>query len=763
MAQLTESFRLIATAFNSFIDSELSGKYDVSKMVYDDKEKRDDGGEEERSRRPAIKVHREEKIVFINWMEMFKRMPDVGIKGGLNARTEFENESYSKNVSELIKWLGMLIDDNQNFESMFQTRSMKSERKWEVRFYHFPEKRRVTAIVSDDRDLLVTIKGIPIVRGKQVVSEPEALSWRCAECLQPITQFLKRGEKIKKKFERVCTNFIGDPAKQQMCKSRSWIGGEVCKYKDFFYVQIEATIDDTPNKLEPPVFSLELCDNICSDKFLNELHLGSTFTFTGIIKMKERTDKQGVRFDMPYMEVMSFDEIEKKKFDLNISEKEKNEIREFLKKPDSLDTAKDMFGQRVIGFGRDKKMFLLAKLMQDRFNRLKGANPKNYIIHILIVGNYATGKSELAEVFQEICENPYYIIGSSTSGVGLTGVTIRDELTGMYGIQAGVLARASNSVLIIEEFDKTRDKAEFGVLNESMSSFSYTVTKGGKNRKFKSNTMVVMIANPEKKMFDESLSLIPQINITGDLLSRFSAISCILSRKNIESEIKINNIMIQRSGEEIYKKDQENAEFLKKCLNIASENEPKMNVPEVMDYVNNFTKQSYVLAQQTSGTDKDFYSSITPRHRMALIKMIKGVAMWHLHPVPTKEDMDEAYGIMAEFWKEFVNRPKLLNLREIEQGMSMQQISDKVSQKITDESWDVVKEEKIQTKMGKVELLLEHIEKECEDKDMIPVEEIIEWATQTLGYSNRGVEEVISGLVTKGELFEPKNGFVKTM
>jgi len=768
MVELSEAFRILGSAFESFIDEELSGKFSLSNVVFDDSQNpikldKAEDSDEERAKRPAIQVHRNEKIVFINWMEMFKRMPDLTIKDRFSSKEQFEKFSYSTDVSEMVKFFGMLIDDNQNFANTFQTN--KEKRKWEVRFYNFPYMRRITDISSEDRNLLVTLKGLPFVRGNQVLSEPEAISWKCAECLSPVTQLVKRGEKTGK-FKKVCTNFIGDPNKpdkQYMCKSTSWIGGEVSKYKNYFNIQIEATLEDTPNKLEPPVFSLEFCDNICSDKFLNEIYLSSAYRFTGIIKMKERTDKQGQRYDIPYMEVMSFDEIEKKKFDLNISEVERNQIIDFMKKPDSLPTVGNMMGQRVIGFKREKKMFILSKLMQECFNRHKGANPKNYIMHLLIVGNFGQGKSELVEAFQEICNNPYHILGASTSGVGLGGVTVKDEITGTFGIQAGVLARASGETLVIEEYDKTQNKGELGLLTESMSSFTYTITKGGKHRKFKSNTQIVMVANPEKKVFDESMSLIPQIDITGDLLSRFSTISCILSSKDVNRDLLINKAMIQRSNDDIYQKDLVNAEFIKKCISIGSEKEPKMDVPEVIDYINNFTKQTHVLSKQTFGSDKDFYSGLTPRHRMSLIKMVKAVAMWHLHPVPTKEDMDEAYGLLAEFWKEFLDKPTFLDMREIEQGMSMVEIEDKVKQKITDTSWDVVTEEKIQSKQGKMEMLLEFIDKECEKKEMIPYEQVIQWATETLGYSNRGVEEIISKMLTEGELTEPRNGFLKPL
>ena len=710
-----------------------------------------------------IKIFTKEKIIFIDYLYMYMLLPDVKM-GNITAHEQLDRAFSSTDVSEVIKWFEIILN-NKNY---FDTIRGDNKEDISLKFFNVPNEKKLSEITSDFRDLLISVKGTPIVRAKEIIAYPLWIDWECNGCGTPKRQIILNREKPKK-FSKPCMTLINDEKDPDgknsfICKSMSFQQVGVTKYLNVFNMQIEALPEETPNKLEPRTFHLEFTDKMVQESLIDAITLGSAYKFSGIIKMREIVTDNKIKY-LTYLEVMSFEEIDVKRAKIIITEEERAEIKTFLAQPNAIDLLTDRFGKGVVGFLREKKMFLLMKIMLERFNTNKKSNPQDYIMHLLVVGNYARGKSELAGIFQMICDNPYYIIGSSTTGVGLTGATIKDELTGSYGIQAGVLARASNDVLVCEEFDKQQNKAEFGVLNEALSKFEYTVTKAGQYRKFKSNTCVIIIANPEKKVFDETMSLLPQINISGDLLSRFSAISCIISSKDIEEELKINEIMLKKLGSELREQDEISAEYIKKCIKIASEQEPKMDVPEVQMYIDDFTKQVYSLSKQTYGSDAEFYKQVSPRNRMTLLKVVKAVAMFHLHPIPTKEDMKEAYDLVAKFWSEFVEKPNLFNMTEIEAGMSLEQIDEQVRQKLADSKWEVVVDDKKDTKKGKRDLILEKIDKmvEASPEKLCDITELQLWCNQTLMMEDREFEKFLQDLLFIREIFEPKRGFVRSM
>jgi len=299
-----------------------------------------------------------------------------------------------------------------------------------------------------------------------------------------------------------------------------------------------------------------------------------------------------------------------------------------------------------------------------------------------------------------------------------------------------------------------------------MSKFSFTVAKATQYRTFKSHTQVIVIANPIEKNFNEEESLIPQINITPDLLSRFSCISAVLQPDDVDYEIRINDVLLSRSKQTIYERDLLQAEKLKKCIKIASQHHCNIDTDLVRNFLNNFTKQSYILGKRLAGTpDGDFFINITPRHRHSLLKVIKAVATWHLHPEPTKTDLDEAFALMASFWKEFIDRPNLMNMRELDVGMTIEEIEKIVDKKLAVNKFDVIQDNvKSESKRNKIGLLLNQIKRiQGFGNKGVSWEQIKEIGVDGLGFTEYKLEKIIERLRKDGDLIEPKKGMYRVL
>jgi DNA replicative helicase MCM subunit Mcm2 (Cdc46/Mcm family) len=337
-------------------------------------------------------------------------------------------------------------------------------------------------------------------------------------------------------------------------------------------------------------------------------------------------------------------------------------------------------------------------------------------------------------------------------------------MTGQFSIQAGILARASGDTLIVEEFDKKENKAEFGVLNEAMTKFEYTVTKAGKHRSFRCNTTIVVVANPEGKKFDMNQSIIPQIDISGDLLSRFTVISAIFDRADIDIEEQINKVMLERGNTNLLEQDKKKAEYIKKCIKVASDYDPKMDNPKIQEFINNFTQEAVSLKKNlVYEKDIKFWDNYgNRRNRESLIKIIKGVAMLHCHPIPTKEDMLEGLHLFREFMKDVVDYNVLLDPQEIATG-KRHSIAEKIERKMKAEELIIVTEEKRETKKGRRELLLERLKHLHTKLAQSQIDEtaLQEYAINDLKMSDFEFDELIEKMIQEGSIFRPQNNFLR--
>lgn len=693
-----------------------------------------------------IKIHPKEKIVFLDYTKFMNHINSLKVDG-VNAHDLIEH-MLNTDPSETIKIM------KESFNSTLFMNNYKTEsdkRPYELRFFNYKNFKTISGINSSYSNKMITIRGTVSSTWMIIKNYVKKREMRCTGCGELFVILGNRWKKMQR-FKMRC----------KQCGGTTWVVNRDLEFEDFYEIEIESLPEDTEkHHSNLDVYNVEFTHNLCSKTFIEDINIGDAYEFVGVIKLKPNSSNPNDNTLKTYLEVVSYKQIEKKQEMINISDDERNEIKKFLKQPDSINILRDIFGLKVVGFKREKKFFIISKALQRMFNKLKdGEKAKDYLSHMLIVGDYSTGKSEFIEACAELCDREYYITGSATTGVGLTGITEREDGTGSYSIRAGMLARATGSTLFVDEFDKKQNKDDFGVLNEAMSKYSYTITKAGKTRTFKCNTCLILIANPIHKNFDLSTSLIDQTNIAGDLFSRFTVISFVFQNLDMEKEQKINKAMIRRDTTELNQHNKKNVEFIKKCFIVVSDFKVNINIPEVESFINDFTEEMKSLKKHVPEDQKRVMASLgTPRNRHDLMKLIKGVALLHLHETPTPEDLLEARSLMYEFQKDMYQSPYLLNPEEFALGRSERKIEEMVKQKIENEKWDTKIEIKKETKVGKRELLLDLINK----KDEWNETELIKECIDTLGFTEFEIDETLQKMNKEGLIFSPKNSVIKIL
>ena len=141
-------------------------------------------------------------------------------------------------------------------------------------------------------------------------------------------------------------------------------------------------------------------------------------------------------------------------------------------------------------------------------------------IHVLLIGDKATGKSQL---LQYIYRNFKAVktSGPGTTKVGLVAAAVKEKEE--WTIQPGPLVLADNWICVIEEFDKmgSEDRSS---LHEPMEQQEISISKAGLLANFKARCGILAAANPKYGRFDPYHDYTEQFNLPDTILSRFDLI-----------------------------------------------------------------------------------------------------------------------------------------------------------------------------------------------------------------------------------------------
>ena len=117
-------------------------------------------------------------------------------------------------------------------------------------------------------------------------------------------------------------------------------------------------------------------------------------------------------------------------------------------------------------------------------------------IHILMIGDPGTAKSQLLRYMTFISPRSVFAFGKGSSAAGLTAAAVRDDFgEGRWTLEAGALVLADNGFAAIDELDKM-DKNDTASMHEAMEQQSVTISKAGIMATLKSRCSILAAANP---------------------------------------------------------------------------------------------------------------------------------------------------------------------------------------------------------------------------------------------------------------------------
>ena len=607
---------------------------------------------------------------------------------------------------------------------------IEGEYKINARFLNLPKEQQVA--IRDIRAVhienMIGLEGI--VKGATDV-RPEAIliEYECPQCHKPISipQF---GRKIR------APSKCDDPA----CSARGIFSVHKTVLVDSQLITLQEPPEGIIGSEQPSAMRVHLTDDLVSPKERKKILPGNRIKITGIMRKIPSVTRTGVDtpiFDL-FVDANHVDTIKREFEDIELNDDDKRQIREMSTDEHIVEKFISSIAPSIYGYSEIKEAILLQLFggvtkFQPDTTRVRGN------IHIFLIGDPAVGKSQLLRYVSQLAPKARFVSGKKSSGAGLTAAVVKDEFGGGgFTLEAGAMVLANKGVVCVDEFDKM-DHDDMAAMLEAMEQGTISIAKAGIVTTLNADASVLAAANPKYGRFDQYKSVSDQIDLGNAgpvILSRFDLKFVIHDIPSVEKDATL-------------------AEHVLESLTSPDRIAPTLTVDQIRKYVafarttckpkltedaKKLIKNFYVSWRSKSRSDGTEMGpiSLTPRQLEALIRMSEASARIRLGDQVTADDAKRAIKLLEYSLKELGYEPETgkIDIDRIDVGISS------------------VQRGRIHTMMTIISDLTKELGKD------VPVEDIIVKAKER-GIEDLAVRDVIQKMIEKGDLYEPRPGFLR--
>ncbi|MFC4436292.1 MULTISPECIES: minichromosome maintenance protein MCM [Natrialbaceae] len=494
------------------------------------------------------------------------------------------------------------------------------------------------------------------------------------------------------------------------------------------------------------------------DDITGEVTPGDHVSATGVLRLEQQGDQQEKSpvFDF-YMEGMSVDIDEEQFEDMDITDEDKEEIVRLSSSEDIYEKMVASIAPSIYGYEQEK-LAMILQLFSGVTKQLPDGSRIRGDLHMLLIGDPGTGKSQMIGYIQNIAPRAVYTSGKGSSSAGLTAAAVRDDFGDgqQWTLEAGALVLADQGIAAVDELDKMRSE-DRSAMHEALEQQKISVSKAGINATLKSRCSLLGAANPKYGRFDHYEPISEQIDLEPALISRFDLIFTVTDEPDEEKDRNLAEHIITTnyagelttqqeqmtsmdvSTEEIEEMTEQvdpeiDAELLRKYIAYAKQN----CHPRMTEVARNAIRDFYVDLR-SKGTDDDAPIPVTARKLEALVRLSEASARVRLSDTVEESDANRVIEIVRSCLQDIGVDPETgeFDADIVEAGTSKSQ----------------------RDRIKNIKQLISDIEEEYDDG--APVDIVLDRAEE-IGMDQSKAEHEIDKLKQKGEVYEPSTDNLRT-
>jgi replicative DNA helicase Mcm len=511
--------------------------------------------------------------------------------------------------------------------------------------------RLIRAIRESDLNRFIALDGI-VRRVTEVRPQIRDAVFQCVSCR---TEFHEPQDEASMVFREPleCPESQGGCGKPQG-RTRFRLLPEKSTYVDAQRIEIQENPEILKHGAHPQGLSVMLTEDLAG-----HVLPGNRVVLNGVLKSFQRgsPSRGGVvrntTFDLLVLgNSVEFKELEYD--DILISPEEEQLFEGFRGDPTVVDKIVMSLAPTIKGMEEEKEAIALQLFGGVEKRHPDGIRVRGDI-HMLLVGDPGTAKSQLLRYIADVAPRGIYTSGKGATAAGLTAAAVKDDFAGgRWVLEAGMLVLADGGMAVIDELDKMSPE-DRSAMHEALEQQTVSIAKAGITSTLNARCPVLAAANPKWGRFTNDRTIAEQIDLPPTLLSRFDVIFSIRDLPNQDRDRKLADGILasHREGESRAMPGDGSLssrgapfspDLLKKYIAYA-----KRTIHPVLSEAALQVLSDYYVRVRAQGEEPNAPVPITARQLEALVRLSEAAAKARLSPEVGVEDAQRAVGIMQNF------------------------------------------------------------------------------------------------------------------
>jgi len=282
------------------------------------------------------------------------------------------------------------------------------------------------------------------------------------------------------------------------------------------------------------------------DDLCGKVSPGDRLTVTGVLKAKQRREGQSksVVFDL-FLQSNHILHKQQVYEEMDLTEEDISKVKMIASDTKVYSNVVRSIAPSIFGLERIKEALAL-QLFGGVHKEMDDGTKGRGDIHILLVGDPGTAKSQLLFYMSDLSPRGIFTSGKSSSAAGLTAAVVKDDFgEGRYTLEAGAMVLADKGLACIDEIDKMNE-SDRSAMHEAMEQQTVSIAKAGILSTLQSRCSVLGAANPKHGRFRSGVAKHDQINLPAPLRSRFDLIFTITDEPDPKRDRDLASAVVKR-------------------------------------------------------------------------------------------------------------------------------------------------------------------------------------------------------------------------